>query len=218
MIPVRDTTIARGFAPVTTVLIAAILAMFIQELRLGEQVFHLFRASPADIAGYLIDVKHGFLRIHVSIIASGFIHTGYVHLVGNLIFLSVFAPPVEKSMGLVRFGLFYLAAILAAFYAHTVIHPHSTIPVVGASGAIAAVMGAYLVLYPKGRILTIIFLILTLEVVEVPSFIFILIWFGIQGINGFLGMHSASPVAWFSHIGGFLMGLAAGIQYRVSRS
>lgn len=97
MIPVRDTTIARGFAPVTTVLIAAILAMFIQELRLGEQVFHLFRASPADIAGYLIDGKHGFLRIHVSIIASGFIHTGYVHLVGNLIFLSVFAPLWKRA-------------------------------------------------------------------------------------------------------------------------
>lgn len=217
MIPVRDTTVARGFAPVTTLLIIAILAMFIQELRLGEQIFHMFRASPADIAGFLIEGKPGFLRIHSSIIASGFIHTGYVHLVGNLIFLSVFGPPVEKSMGIVRFGFFYLAAILAAFYAHTVIHPHSTVPVVGASGAIAAVMGAYLVLNPKGRILTIIPLILMMEVIEVPSFIFIIIWFGIQGIHGFLSMNTASPVAWFSHIGGFLMGLTAGIHYRLSR-
>lgn len=217
MIPVRDTTVARGFAPVTTILIIAILAMFIQELRLGEQIFHMFRASPADIAGYLIKGKPGFLKIHTSIITSGFIHAGYIHLIGNLIFLSVFGPPVEKTIGAVRFGLFFLAAVLTAFYIHAMIHPHSTVPVVGASGAIAAVMGAYLFLNPKGRILTIIPLILMLEVIEVPSFIFILIWFAIQGVQGFLSMHTASPVAWFSHIGGFLMGLSVGVHYRLTR-
>lgn len=191
--------------------------MFIQELRLGDQIFHMFRASPADIAGYLIEGKPCFLRLHASIIASGFLHAGYIHLIGNLIFLSVFGPPVEKSIGVVRFGLLYLAAILAAFYTHTIIHPQSTVPVIGASGAIAAVMGAYLVLHPKGRILTIIPLIVMLEAIEVPSFIFIIIWFVIQGLYGFMSMHTPSPVAWFSHIGGFLMGLVAGIHYRLSR-
>lgn len=217
MIPVRDTTVARGISPVTTILIIANLAMFIQELRLGEQIFHMFGASPADMTGYLIEGTPGFLGIHTSIVASGFIHTGYVHLIGNLIFLSVFGPPVEKIIGKVRFGLFYTAALFAAFYAHAVIHPHSSVPVVGASGAIAAVMGAYLVLNPRGRILTIIPLILMLEIVEVPSVIFILIWVLIQGVQGFLSMHTASPVAWFSHIGGFLMGLLMGIHYRLSR-
>ncbi|MCU0576392.1 MAG: rhomboid family intramembrane serine protease [Desulfobacterota bacterium] len=217
MIPVRDTTVARGISPVTTILIIANLAMFIQELRLGEQIFHMFRASPADMTGYLIEGTPGFLGIHTSIVASGFIHTGYVHLIGNLIFLSVFGPPVEKIIGKARFGLFYTAALFAAFYAHAVIHPHSSVPVVGASGAIAAIMGAYLVLNPKGRILTIIPLILMLEIVEVPSVIFILIWAMIQGVQGFLSMHTASPVAWFSHIGGFLMGLLMGIHYRLSQ-
>ncbi|HWR67549.1 MAG TPA: rhomboid family intramembrane serine protease [Desulfomonilia bacterium] len=217
MIPVRDTTVARGISPVTTILIIANLAMFIQELRLGEQIFHMFRASPADMTGYLIEGTPGFLGIHTSIVASGFIHTGYIHLIGNLIFLSVFGPPVEKIIGKARFGLFYTAALFAAFYAHAVIHPHSSVPVVGASGAIAAIMGAYLVLNPKGRILTIIPLILMLEIVEVPSVIFILIWAMIQGVQGFLSMHTASPVAWFSHIGGFLMGLLMGIHYRLSQ-
>ena len=217
MIPVRDTTVPRGFAPATACLIILNLAMFIEELRLGGQIFHMFSASPADITGFLIQGSPGFLKIHLSILASGFIHTGYIHLIGNLIFLSVFGPPVEKNIGIVQFMIFYLAALFAAFYAHTIVHPQSSVPVVGASGAIAAVMGAYLILNPKGRILTIIPLILLLEIIEVPSIFFILIWFILQGAHGYLSMHSQSTVAWFSHIGGFLMGLTTGIHYRISR-
>jgi membrane associated rhomboid family serine protease len=217
MIPVRDTTVPRGFAPATAFIILLNLAMFIEELRLGAQIFHMFSASPADISKFLIEGSPGFLKIHLSILASGFMHTGYVHLIGNLIFLSVFGPPVEKKIGMFHFIIFYLVALFASFYAHTIIHPQSVVPVVGASGAIAAVMGAYLILNPMGRILTIIPLILLLEIIEVPSLIFILIWFILQGAQGFLSMHSQSPVAWFSHIGGFLMGLGTGIHYRISR-
>ncbi|MGD0821319.1 MAG: rhomboid family intramembrane serine protease [Desulfomonilia bacterium] len=217
MIPVRDTTVPRGFAPATACLIILNLAMFIEELRFGGQIFHMFSASPADITGFLIQGSPGFLKIHLSILASGFIHTGYIHLIGNLIFLSVFGPPVEKNIGIVQFMIFYHAALIAAFYAHTIVHPQSSVPVVGASGAIAAVMGAYLILNPKGRILTIIPLILLLEIIEVPSIFFILIWFILQGAHGYLSLHSQSTVAWFSHIGGFLMGLTTGIHYRISR-
>jgi membrane associated rhomboid family serine protease len=177
----------------------------------------MFRVSPADIAGYLIVGNTNFLKIHTAILASGFIHSGYIHLIGNLIFLSVFGPPLEKNLGVLRFILFYIVAIFAAFYAHTFINPQSSVPVVGASGAIAAVMGAYLILNPKGRILTLIPLILLIEIIEVPSIIFILIWFLIQGVHGYISMHAQSSVAWFSHIGGFLLGLATGIHYRFSR-
>lgn len=217
MIPVRDTTAPRGIAPVTALIIILNLVMFAQELRLGSQVFLMFRASPADIAAYLIDGSPSFLHIHLSILVSGFMHTGYVHLFGNIIFLSVFGPPVEKDMGKIRFLLFYLMALFTAFYAHTIIHPSSSTPVVGASGAIAAVMGAYLITYPKGRIQTIIPLILKMEIVEIPSLVFLLIWFMLQGVQGYLSMDSSSPVAWFSHIGGFLLGLTAGIHQRLSR-
>jgi membrane associated rhomboid family serine protease len=214
MIPVRDTTVARGFAPVTACLILLNLAMFFQELRGGEAIFTLFRASPLDIYQYLIQGSPPFLLIHRSILVSGFMHTGYVHLVGNIIFLSVFGPPVEKRLGVIRFVLFYIIAIFASFYAHTIIHPQSPSPVLGASGAIAAIMGVYLIFNPRGRILTIIPLILQLEVVEIPSVIFILVWFAIQGASGYLSIYHQSNVAWFSHIGGFLMGLTFGIQHR----
>jgi membrane associated rhomboid family serine protease len=214
MIPVRDTTVARGFAPATSGIIILILAMFVEELRVGEKIFQMFRASPLDIYQYLVQGSPPVLGIHLAILASGFIHSGYIHLIGNLIFLSVFGPPVEKRLGVIRFVLFYIVAIFVAFYAHTIIHPQSNMPVVGASGAIAAVMGAYLILTPRGRILTIIPLILLLEVVEIPSVIFILVWFAIQGASGYLSIHSQSTVAWFSHIGGFFLGLSMGIHER----
>jgi hypothetical protein len=214
MIPVRDTTVARGFAPITACLILLNLAMFFEELRVGEVIFRMFKATPLEIYQYLMKGSPSFLSIHRSILVSGFIHSGYIHLIGNLIFLSVFGPPVEKRIGLIRFLFFYITAIFFAFYTHTFVHPQSPVPVVGASGAIAAVMGAYLILYPRGRILTIIPLILMLEVIEIPSVLFILAWFAIQGANGYLSIYSQSSVAWFSHIGGFLMGLTAGIHER----
>jgi membrane associated rhomboid family serine protease len=141
-------------------------------------------------------------------------HTGYIHLIVNLIFLSVFGPPVEKRLGMIRFMLFYITSIFVAFYAHSIVYAQSPTPVIGASGAIAAVMGAYLIFNPRGRILTIIPLILLLEVVEIPSVIFILVWFAIQGASGYLSIHNQSSVAWFSHIGGFLMGVTVGIHHR----
>jgi len=217
MIPIKDSSVPKGFAPATAIIIILNLLMFLQEIRLGEQVFRMFHASPADVAAYLIAGKSTFLRIHASILVSGFIHIGYIHLIGNCIFLSVFGPPLEKNLGIIRFILFYICAIYAAFYAHTFIHPQSAVPVVGASGAIAAVMGAYLIVNPRGRILTLVPLILLIEIIEVPAVIFILIWFVIQGLSGFMSMHSHSTVAWFSHIGGFLMGMGVGVHHRFSR-
>jgi membrane associated rhomboid family serine protease len=93
-------------------------------------------------------------------------------------------------------------------------YPTSPVPVVGASGAIAAVMGAYLVFNPKARILTIVPLIFLIEVVEIPSIVFMFVWFLLQGANGYLSIHSQTTVAWFSHIGGFLLGLILGINMR----
>jgi membrane associated rhomboid family serine protease len=214
MIPVRDTTVKRGFAPVTAILIILNLVMFFEELKMGEPLFREFRAAPLDLYQYLIKGTSSFLRIHRSILVSGFMHSGYIHLIGNLIFLSVFGPPVEKHLGIIRFSIFYLLSIFFSFYAHVMVYPQSPVPVMGASGAIAAVMGSYLVLYPRGRILTIIPLILMLEVVEIPSIIFILIWFAIQGANGYLSIQTQSSIAWFSHIGGFLFGFINGVHER----
>lgn len=214
MIPIRDTSVSRGFAPATAVIILINLLVFFEELRVGDQIFQLFAVSPFDIYRYLTKGTGNILAINWSILVSAFMHAGYIHLLGNMIFLSVFGPALEKKIGVIRFSLFYLAAVFFAFYTHTIVYTSSSIPVVGASGAIAAVMGAYLVFNPKAKILTIIPLLFFIEVIEIPSVVFILVWFLLQGANGYLSVHTHTSVAWFSHIGGFIMGLIVGIQMK----
>jgi membrane associated rhomboid family serine protease len=214
MIPVRDTSVSRGFAPVTALIILINFGVFLEELHIGEEIFQLFSISPSDIYLYLTKGKGNILGIHWAILVSGFMHGGYIHLFGNMIFLSVFGPAVEKRIGVIRYILFYLISIFVSFYAHALFYPTSPIPVVGASGAIAAVMGSYLVFNPKARILTIIPLLFIIEVIEIPSVVFMLVWFTLQGANGYLSIHSHTTIAWFSHIGGFIMGLVAGIHLR----
>ncbi len=214
MIPVRDNQSSRGLAPVSVALILVNLAVFMAEIHQGERFLRSFSVSPHDLYLYLTAGTGGFFSLHRSILVAGFMHAGWVHLMGNLLFLFVFGPAVEGAFGRPRFALFYLLSIPVAFYAHTVMQPHSPVPVVGASGAIAAVIGAYLVFYPRARIVTILPLLFIIRVVEVPSLIFILGWFALQGANGYLSIGQASGVAWFSHIGGFLLGVGCGVHHR----
>jgi membrane associated rhomboid family serine protease len=214
MIPIRDTSVSRGFAPATAVIILINLIVFFEELRAGDQIFQLFAVSPSDIYRYLTQGTGNILALNWSILISSFMHAGYVHLLGNMVFLSAFGPALEKKIGAIRFSLFYLAAAFVAFYTHAAVYPSSPIPVVGASGAIAAVMGAYLVFNPKAKILTIIPLLFFIEVIEIPSVVFIAVWFLLQGANGYLSVHGHTTIAWFSHIGGFIMGLIVGVQMK----
>lgn len=214
MIPVRDTSVARGFAPATAIIIFTNLVVFVEELRVGDQLFQLFAVSPMDLYRYLTKGMGSIIAINWHILVSAFMHAGYVHLIGNMIFLSVFGPALEKKIGIPKFLLFYLGSAFAAFYVHTVVYPTSPVPVIGASGAIAAVMGAYLIFNPKAKILTILPLLFFIEVIEIPSLVFILVWFVLQGANGYLSVQSHANVAWFSHIGGFVTGIILGIQMR----
>ncbi|MBN2297559.1 MAG: rhomboid family intramembrane serine protease [Deltaproteobacteria bacterium] len=214
MIPIRDTSVSRGFAPATALIILINFGMFLEEIHIGEQIFQLFSVSPHDIYRYLTKGTGNILSIHWSILVSGFMHSGYIHLFGNMIFLSVFGPAVEKNIGIMRYILLYLCAVFVSFYVHTIFYPTSSIQVVGASGAIAAIMGSYLILNPKAKILTIIPLLFFIEIIEIPSVVFILVWFTLQGANGYLSINSHTSVAWFSHIGGFLMGVAFGMRLR----
>lgn len=218
MIPIKDASASskRGWPLITVLVVLANLAMFVEEVRSGTRIFDLYGVSPRDIYAYLTAGTGGLLAIHRSIFVSGFMHGGYIHLCGNLLFLSVFGPAVEKELGWMRFVVFYTAAVFVAFYAHTIVHPHSAVIVVGASGAIAAVMGAYLVLFPRARIVTLVPIIFLIKVVEVPAFIFMVGWFALQGANGYLTLGTPTSIAWFAHIGGFLMGMAAGLRHRFS--
>jgi membrane associated rhomboid family serine protease len=148
-----------------------------------------------------------------TVFTSMFTHAGLLHLGGNMLFLWIFGNNVEDSMGPVRFVAFYLLAGLAALALQVVIAPNSAVPTLGASGAIAGVLGGYIVLYPRARVLTLIFLIIFFTFIELPAFLFLFIWFAQQAIFGAVDLTTPSGggggVAYFAHVGGFAFGLLA---------
>jgi membrane associated rhomboid family serine protease len=157
---------------------------------------------------------HGIVPDHLnlsSIITSMFIHGGFLHILGNMWFLWVFGRGVEDLLGHGKFLFFYLACGVAAALAHVLVNFNSTVPTVGASGAIAGVMGAYLVKFPRARIVTLVVIIFFLTTVDIPAAFLLLYWFAIQFFNGVgsVGYSQASSgdVAWFAHVGGFIAGI-----------
>jgi rhomboid family protein len=140
-----------------------------------------------------------------------FTHAGLLHLGGNMLFLWIFGNNVEDAMGPVRFVVFYLLAGIAALALQIAIGPNSAVPTLGASGAIAGVLGGYIVLYPRARVLTLIFLIIFFTFIEIPAVLFLFIWFAQQAVFGAVGLTNPSGngggVAYFAHVGGFVFGL-----------
>ena len=214
MIPIRDASSRKGFAPLTLLIAIICSLMFIEEIRTGGAIFDLYRVSPADIYRFMVEGRGNFIKLQIAVLVSACMHGGYLHFFGNMLFLGVFGPAVEKTVGPARFALMYLAGAFVAFYAHAIAFSHSAAPVLGASGAISAVMGAYLVLNPRGRIVTALPLIIVFKIIEIPASLFILGWFVLQAFNGYLSLNLANNIAWFAHIGGFIFGLAAGTHYR----
>jgi membrane associated rhomboid family serine protease len=149
----------------------------------------------------------------VTVFTSMFTHAGLLHLGGNMLFLWIFGNNVEDSMGHVRFVIFYVLGGLAALGLQIVIGPNSTVPTLGASGAIAAVLGGYILIYPRARVLTLIFLFVFFTFIEIPAFFFLFIWFAQQAIFGAIDLTDptggSGGVAYFAHIGGFAFGLLA---------
>jgi membrane associated rhomboid family serine protease len=148
----------------------------------------------------------------VTLFTSMFMHGGILHIAGNMLFLWVFGNNIEDRLGRLRFALFYLLAGLAAVYAQALIDTSSTAPTIGASGAIAGVLGAYALLYPHARVLTLIFIIFFVTLVEIPALILLALWFILQFIPalGQVAVESGGDqgVAYFAHVGGFVFGLA----------
>jgi len=141
---------------------------------------------------------------------SMFVHASLLHIAGNMLFLAIFGPSVEEALGRLRYLAFYLVGGLIALVAQVAADPSSTAPMVGASGAIAAVLGGYLVLYPRARILTLVLIVLFFTVVELPAVVLLLLWFGLQLVEAEVhGVGSGGGVANFAHIGGFLFGAVA---------
>lgn len=149
----------------------------------------------------------------VTLFTSPFIHAGWMHIIGNMLFLYVFADNVEGALGHVRFSLFYLLTALAAGLLHLAVNSNSMLPVVGASGAVSGVLGGYLVRYPRARIHVLVFIVIFITTLRLPATVVLGFWFLIQAINGFVSLQGQliGGVAWFEHIGGF----AAGFSYMV---
>jgi membrane associated rhomboid family serine protease len=158
----------------------------------------------------------------VTLFTSMFSHAGLLHLGGNILFLWIFGNNVEDAMGSARFVVFYLLAGLAALALQVAIGPNSVVPTLGASGAIAGVLGGYIVLYPRARVLTLVFLFIFFTFIEIPAVLFLFIWFAQQAIFGAVDLTTPSGggggVAYFAHVGGFVFGLLAVTLFAKRRS
>ncbi len=211
MIPLRDSTRSRRFPLVNAALIAVNFLVFFKELSLTtaelNRVFATLGVVPARVVA---EVAAGapLVPLAVPFLTAMFLHGSWAHILGNMLYLWVFGDNVEDRMGHLRYLLFYLIAGIIGSIAHVVANPTSRLPVVGASGAIAGVLGAYFVSFPRARILTLVPLFFFITLVEVPAVFFLFLWFAIQLLNG-LGTYglAVNPVAWWAHVGGFIAGL-----------
>jgi membrane associated rhomboid family serine protease len=210
MIPLRDTSQSRNYPVVNTLLIAVNVIVYFIQVAQGpaeERFIFLYGLVPArysvpQISSYFSAADQWF-----SLLSFMFLHGGFWHLLGNMWSLYIFGDNVEDRMGPLRYLLFYLLCGWASGVAHLVTNWYSQIPTIGASGAIAGVMGGYLLLYPRARILTFIPILFIPYFIEVPAYFFLGIWFALQFLNALGGSGSAGGVAWWAHIGGFVFGL-----------
>ena len=213
MFPIRDTTPARSTPVVTFALIFLNVAVFLFQFRLPEaQIASLFQhygVVPARFTNGAWAAAAGLGFSFVPLVTTQFLHGGLLHLVGNMWMLWIFGDNVEDRLGRGRFLAFYLLCGVAAALLHIASGPSSTVPAVGASGAIAGVLGAYFLLYPNARVLTLIPIIFFFTFVELPAVVFIGLWFLVQLFSGALSLiaGTATGVAWWAHIGGFLAGM-----------
>jgi membrane associated rhomboid family serine protease len=214
-LPLRDENPSGKFAMVNIGLVLANIAVFVYQLTLIPYLFKSFVMTyamvPARISGWL--GGHGsFQAAFLPLLTSMFLHAGFAHILGNMLFLSIFGDNVEARFGHLRYLLFYLVCGVAAGMVHIAFNFHSQLPALGASGAISGIMGAYIVLEPKNRILSLLFIF----VVRVPAVVVLGGWFVLQFLSGIsaLGSPVNGGVAVWAHIGGFLLGVLIGLTAR----
>ena len=210
MIPLRDTTRSDSFPVVNTILIISNVIVFLYELSLG-QGFNHFIFQHGLIPGSLLSSTNTEIVERFSpFFTSLFIHGGFLHLLGNILFLYIFGDNVEDKMGHFKYLVFYIICGFSAAIFQTLTNIHSPIPMIGASGAISGVLGAYLIFFPKSRILTLLPIFFFIQLIHIPAAVFIIIWFLLQFLSGMATL-PAKPgiggVAFWAHIGGFVSGL-----------
>jgi membrane associated rhomboid family serine protease len=226
VIPLRDANPTRRRAVVTIGLILLCFAVFLGELAVqaseGEgglnRLFFTYGLIPADLTGG--GARGGdVLGAAPSVFTSMFLHGGLLHIGSNMLYLWIFGNNVEDRLGRLPYVAFYLAGGVVAALTQVAIAPDSTVPVIGASGAIAAVLGAYIVLYPRARVQSLVYLGFFYQLIQVPAVILLGLWFLIQVFSGFMALGAPGAdggVALFAHIGGFVAGVLVGLAVRGS--
>ena len=209
MIPIRDENPTHSVPIITYALIAINIIVFVFQIMLGsyqEQFIYQFALIPSEITSSL-----SFDNV-TDVFTSMFMHAGLAHIGGNMLYLWIFGDNVEDRLGSIRYLLFYIIGGVVASITHIFTNPASSIPTVGASGAIAAVLGAYLVLYPRQKVLTLIPLGFYMRMTMVPAFLVLGLWFVLQLFSGVisLGGPDVGGVAFWAHIGGFVSGVILG--------
>ncbi|HVG55789.1 MAG TPA: rhomboid family intramembrane serine protease [Vicinamibacterales bacterium] len=211
MIPLRDVIPSRTTPYCTIALIVINVLVYLFEMGLDEPSLNAFTL-------YFGLVPAAFSW--VAVLTSMFVHGGLLHVGGNMLFLWIFGDNVEDRMGHGRFVVFYLLCGAAAALAQTATSPESVVPMVGASGAVAGVMGAYFVLYPRSRIVTLVFLFIFVQVLEIPAIVFLGLWFVLQFISGVgsiaaaTGGEPAGGIAFWAHVAGFVAGASGVIVFK----
>jgi membrane associated rhomboid family serine protease len=222
MFPLKDNVPSKRFPFINYLLIAINLIIFVHELKLSEVgalegFMNHFTLIPAHFFADPVGQSY-------TVVTAMFLHGGWAHVLGNMWFLFIFGDNVEDNMGHVRYLFYYLLAGIGAAAAQLYFSQGSRIPMLGASGAIAGVLGGYVVLYPGSRILTAFFFIIFLRFIEVPAFFFLFYWFIIQALSGVGSLAAqvqhgdSGGVAWWAHTGGFLAGFILLPFFRTHRS
>lgn len=206
MIPLYDTVRTRKFPLVNVLLIVANVFVFLYESQLSSSGLERFISTWGLVPARL--TSHP-ATAWITIFTSMFLHGGWFHLISNMWFLYIFGDNVESRMGGARYLVFYLLSGVAAALLQTFILPTSGVPTIGASGAIAGVLGAYLISFPRARIASLVPILFIFTIIEIPAAIFLILWFVSQIYSGLFAMQgaNASGIAWWAHVGGFVFGM-----------
>lgn len=225
MIPIGDSPRRRTFPWVTVLLVLANVAVFLHELSLSGRQLDRFVQSlgtiPVEIlSGYDIPPAAPG-SVFFTLVTAMFVHAGFLHIGSNMLYLWVFGDNIEDTFGHVAFAVFYLVSGVAAGLTHVFVNASSTIPSVGASGAVAGVLGAYLLLFPNAQVRTLLFIGPFITITRMPALLLIGFWFITQLLSGLMSLEVAtgqtSGVAFWAHIGGFVVGLVIAAVFRPRR-
>ncbi len=213
MIPLKDINPSRKTPVITIIIVLSCFLVFFYELFLPPLLREVFIKMFAVIP---FEISHGVdlpppdpLTPYGNLVSYQYLHGGWLHIIGNMLFLWVFGDNVEEKLGRLNYLLFYTLCGVVAALVQVFVYPDSWIPLIGASGAISGVLGAYAVMFPRAQIITLIFIFFFIDVIVIPAVIWIGIWFAFQFVSALISVNhlSMGGVAWFAHLGGFICGV-----------